>query len=144
MKPSDRPGLRHKINMRLQFSLTTLILSLLAIASNAATLFDSSGFEAPTYTLGVLNGQNAWISVGSSIEGVVQSAVVSSGSQAVMVSGATTAWQYPRLEYTPLTGEIIRISVDIRRSAFTSINNFGYFVDVYSTTAEGGGRIART
>src|SRR3954447_3299626 len=130
MKPSDRPGPRYTINKRLQFSLT-LILSLLAVGSNAATLFDSSGFEGPFYTLGVLDGQNAWKSFENSREGLVQSAVVSSGLQGVLVSGPTTDWLFPSLEYTPLAGEIIRISVDIRRSAFTSVNNFGYFVDVY-------------
>ena len=129
--------------MRLQFNLT-LLLSLLGVTSNAATLFDSSGFEAPIYALGVLDGQNAWISDGSSTEGIVQSAVVSSGSQAILVSGGTTAWQFPKLEYTPLPGEIIRISFDVRRSAFTSVNNLGYFVDVYNTAAGVFGRIART
>src|SRR5258706_5899289 len=100
MNQSDRRGPRRKIHMRLQFNLT-LILSLLAIASNAATLFDSSGFEAPSYALGALAGQNVWNSFAGSTEAVVQSSVVSSGSQAVLVSGATTDWQYPSLNYTP-------------------------------------------
>jgi hypothetical protein len=122
-----------------------LIITLLTTpTAPAATLFDSSGFEAPTYSLGLLDGQNGWNSVDSSTEGVVQSNVVSTGSQAVMMSGATTAWQFPTLQYIPFPGEIIRISFDVRRSAFTSLNNFGYFVDIYNTSAEGGGRIART
>src|SRR5690349_18416495 len=117
MKPRSTVKQTH-MRPQLKSLLLIAVFVLTVAASNAATLFDSSGFEAPIYSLGVLNGQNGWTSVGSSTEGVVQSSVVSSGLQAVSVSGTTTAWQYPSLEYTPSAGEVVRISFDVRRSAF--------------------------
>jgi len=118
--------------------------SLVVFSASAATLFDSGGFEAPAYTLGNLQGQNGFQFFGSATAMVVQNSVVSSGSQAVQLSGGTTTWDWPSLEYTPGAAEIIRVSFDVRWGSFTANNNFGYFIDVYSTTAEGGNRVART
>ena len=126
------------------FSTTIVGASLLAFSSDAATLFNSGGFEGPAYTLGNLSGQNSFASAGSPTAETVENSVVKSGSQAVQLAGATTTWDWPSLEYTPAANEIVRVSFDVRRSAFTANNHFGYFIDVYSTTAEGGNRVART
>ncbi len=132
--------------MRTIFHTTILAASLLTLtlSSRAAVLFDSSGFEGPAYGLGNLAGQNGFDFAGSGTAATVQNSVARTGSQAVQLGGGTTTWDWPLLEYTPLAGEIVRVSFDVRRSAFTANNNFGYFIDVYSTSAEGGNRVART
>jgi len=129
--------------MRSFISGTVALASFLAISSNAATLFDSFGFEAPTYSLGNLSGQNGWDFFGPGAA-TVQNTVVNGGSQAVQLSGAASTWHWPNLGYTPGAGEIVRVSFDVRASAPAPINNFGYFVDVYNTGPEGGNRVART
>src|SRR4051812_6095962 len=58
---------------RLFHAVLYALIVLSAATSPAATLFDSAGFEAPAYFLGLLDGQNGWNSVASSTEGVVQS-----------------------------------------------------------------------
>ncbi len=126
----------------------TLIIAvataLSASSALAATLFDSGGFEGPAYSLGNLAGQNGWNGVFPAANtGVaqVENTVVSSGSQAVQMSGGSSTWNWSDVAYTPAAGEIVRVSFDVRRSAFTAVNNFGYFVDVYDGA---GDRIART
>jgi hypothetical protein len=60
--------------------------------SRAAILFDSNGFESPTYSTGNLVGQNGWDRVDSESPSVpnvpitVQNSVVASGSQAVQIT----------------------------------------------------------
>jgi hypothetical protein len=124
---------------------TTLLIAVAASLSAsplfAQSLFDSQGFEAPSYSLGNLAGQNGWVSQGTAVASV-QSSVVRSGNQAVSLDGTTTTWYWPSVAYTPAPGEVIQISADIRRgSSATTAKNFGFFVDVYDNTA--GVRICR-
>src|SRR5688572_2192924 len=98
----------------------------------ATTLFDSLGFEGPTYSLGALGGQNGWITDGTGV-GTVQNTFVQSGSQAVRLSGASTTWHYPDLSYTPSAGETVSISAGIAfGSSASATKNFGYFLDAYN------------
>lgn len=117
------------------------IISLAAVTTQGATLFDSLGFEAPTYTLGALGGQNGWFTDGTGV-GTVQNTFVQSGSQAVRLSGASTTWHYPDLSYTPGAGEIVSISAGIAfGSSASATKNFGYFLDAYNFSIARIGRV---
>lgn len=65
-------------------------VSFLAAPLAQATVIFQTGFEAPTYTTGTLNGQNSW---GISPVPVVESGVANSGSQAVQVAATGTTGQ---------------------------------------------------
>jgi hypothetical protein len=119
---------------------TVATISLAAGSAKAVVLFDSLGFEAPTYSLGALSGQNGWVHDTTAV-GIVTNSVVQSGSQSVRLAGTATDWYYPDLSYTPSAGEIVRITSGIyRASSAASAKNFGYFIDIYSSTTA---RIAR-
>jgi hypothetical protein len=111
--------------------------ALTASSGFAATLFDSQGFEAPTYSLGALTGQNGWLRDGSGIA-TVQNTVVQSGSQAVSLTGDTTEWHWPDLAYTPVPGgKVVRATTGIQRgSSAAATKNFGYFLDIYTTSPD--------
>lgn len=110
-------------------------------SANAAVLFDSQGFEAPAYSLGILAGQNGWL-LDNNPPGpfTVQNTLAQSGSQAVRATGGGTGtnWTFPDISYTPASGEIIAIHADLARTLGTT-TSFGYLIDVYAPT----GRIAR-
>jgi len=132
-----------KKQLKTTIGITTAAVTLAASSTFGATLFDSQGFEAPTYNLGNLVGQNGWVVDPAANSGVaqVQNTVFKTGSQAVRMSGGSTTWAWPDLGYTPAAGEFVRVSFDVQRSSFGAANNFGYFVDIYDTT---GARIARS
>lgn len=122
----------------LGLSLTAAVMA--AAPSFGATLFDSNGFEAPTYTLGNLSGQHGWQKDGTGTA-VVQNAVVQSGSQAVILSGTQTTWHWPDLGFTPVAGDVVRVTSGIyRASSASSTKSFGFFLDAYNFSVA---RIAR-
>lgn len=132
----------------MKFALVASVM--LAAASSSATaqtvLSDSRGFEAPFYSQGLLDGQNGWRSdstVPSFVAaGVVQSAVVASGGQAVQLRGGVgNNWFFPPINYTPTAGQIISVRADIARTlgGSTASNSFGYMLDLYGTN---GARLA--
>jgi hypothetical protein len=126
-------------------SLSALALVAAAGSANATILFDSAGFESPAYSAGNLAGQNVsnpWLQDhGVTAPAQVQTAVVQSGLQAVSMSSTadSTNWLFPNLSYTPASGEVVQISVDIARTLGTT-TSFGYLIDVYGTN---GARVAR-
>ena len=109
--------------------------------ARATVLFDSGGFEPPAYQAGKLRGQNNWIEQRARAHaGQVASSVVRSGVQAVELnSNITNNSYYPKLEYTPLAGEIVQVECDIARTISTT-PSFGFLIDVYGTN---GLRVAR-
>jgi hypothetical protein len=119
--------------------LTSIVTGALVAGSvQGATLFDSFGFESPTYTLGGLAGQNGWTSLGAGV-GAVQNSVVQSGSQAVSITGnsANGYWDWQSINYTPSPGEVVSATSGLRRgSSITAIKNFGYFLDAYGSADE--------
>lgn len=122
----------------LGLSLTAAVMA--AASSFGATLFDSNGFEAPTYNLGSLSGQQGWQKDGTGTA-TVQGAVVQSGSQAVALTGAQTTWHWPDLGFTPAAGDVVRVTSGIyRASSVASTKSFGYFLDAYNFSVS---RIAR-
>ena len=122
--------------------LTAIATASLAAGSvQAATLFDSVGFESPTYTLGALGGQAGWFTDGTGV-GTVQNTVVEGGNQAVRLSGTSTTWHFPDLSYTPTAGEVVSISSGIRfGSTVNTVRNFGYFLDAYNFATTRIGRV---
>jgi hypothetical protein len=75
----------------LRFLLFAVLFSLgLAITTSEATIvYDSDGFEPPTFTAGLpLEGQDSWVRTGTASASQVQIAVVDSGNQAVQVTRA--------------------------------------------------------
>ena len=112
-----------------------------ATNSLAAIVYDSAGFEA--YNLGGLVGQTgggtvAWTdfnpTTGSRF--LVQSAVTNGGNRAVSATStnAIAAFVAPVLNYTPTTGEIVVIEVDIARTISGSAqvpSSNGFGIDVY-------------
>ncbi len=125
----------------MKFALVAALSAGVVASANAAVLFDSQGFEAPTYTLGSLPGQNGWL-LDNNPPGpfTVQNTVVRSGSQAVRATGGGTGtnWTFPDISYTPAAGEIISVRADLARTV-GSTASFGYLLDIYSPA----GRIAR-
>jgi hypothetical protein len=63
-------------------------LCFLTTGAFAATVYQT-GFEAPTITTGLLSGQDNWSGSGSGATTVVETSVVHSGSQAVIVTPGT-------------------------------------------------------
>lgn len=99
-----------------------------------ATLFDSNGFESPSYSLGSLTGQQGWNTDGTGLA-TVQNSIFQSGSQAVALSGTASEWHYPSLNYTPAAGELVSISTGIYRgSSAATAKNFGFFLDAYNSS----------
>lgn len=121
------------------------LMSIAGVAQAQTILFNSNGFESPTYAVGQLAGQNGWLSdvAAATSVGTIQTTTVAAGSQAVRVGGGVaTNWFYPDISYTPAAGEIISVKADIARtlSSAGAASSFGFLLDVYSTA---GARIAR-
>ena len=68
----------------------------IALPASAASLY-STGFEAPTFSLGALNGQGGWVSADTTA--TVENTVVYAGAQAVSARGTDFTY-YP---YGPIT-----------------------------------------
>lgn len=114
-----------------------ILVAVIALFPSAATaqttLFNSNGFETG-YTAGTLNGQQGWTVDGTAVYNV-QSAFAAGGTgQAVQVSGGATSWAFPALNYTPQTGELVRIQASLARNTPSSpTGSFGYSIDVFDS-----------
>ncbi|HZZ80284.1 MAG TPA: hypothetical protein VFE62_17360, partial [Gemmataceae bacterium] len=101
-----------------------LVLSLVASARSQTILYNSNGFEAPTFTAGSpLIGQddnNPWQSAGGSPTAyVVESSTVASGAQAVQANGGglnDASFAFPGIFYAPGPDERVDIQVDMART----------------------------
>lgn len=102
--------------------------TLLAASAAAQVLFDSAGFES--YSTGNLPGQNGWTSDSVSTNAIGAFGV--GGSQGLRLSGGSTNWFYPTLNYTPTAGQIIVVECDIARTLFSAAGSFAYAIDIYS------------
>jgi hypothetical protein len=104
-------------------------------------LFNSNGFEAPTYSSGDLIGQSDWIYSGGSntVAYAVQTATVAGGSQAVQAFGgadrdASFALPYPDEFIAPTANQLIHIQADIARTVSPATDVSPVFaIDVYNT-----------
>lgn len=115
----------------LRWSLAVVLCA--ATSAPALVLFDARGFEAPTYNLGPLLGQNTWSRSGSATA-TVQSSVAQTGSRAVSLGGGTdSTWYWPSSSFTPVPGEVIRVNCSIRRgSNANATKHVGYRLDVFN------------
>jgi len=124
--------------------LSLAIVCLLTLCTNVSAevvLYDSQGFESPTFYAGsTIVGQdesNPWQRFGGSPAAfVVQSTNVASGAQAVQANGGglndgTFVW--PNLAYMPEAGTVVRIQVDMARTLSANVANSSpvYAVDIY-------------
>ena len=125
----------------LVFAAATLMASMPVMA---AVLYDSEGFEGPTFSAGDLTGQDSvpgpWIRDGSLGSATVQSTVFQSGSQAVRVdraAGGEDRWSILTLAPTS-SNDIVQIEWDMRVDAQTAVTGtFGPFlgIEAYDTNA---------
>ena len=75
---------------------------LFSINATASTIYQT-GFEAPTITTGLLNGQDNWSASGSGATTVVETAVVHSGSQAVILTPGSSPNTYGSQHSDPVS-----------------------------------------
>jgi hypothetical protein len=85
---SGQPSQSSSGSMRLFSQSGTAMGLTLTGTTNASTILYSTGFESPTYSLGPLAGKDSWSVLRTSAAVNVQSTVVASGSQAVVVDAA--------------------------------------------------------
>lgn len=116
--------------------ITVASFASLAVSAQSQVLFDSNGFEAPSYSLGNLTGQNGFVQDGTAAY-TVQNTVAASGSQAVQVGGgAGTDWAYVT-QATPWSStatpgvDTLEIQASIARN-LSPTASFGYAIDVYN------------
>ncbi len=116
-------------------SLLGFALTLLAPFAGADTIYDSEGFEAPTFTTGPLNGQNGWIGTGSG--GGIEPMVVTSpdpviDSQAVRmeipdIQGAASTLDLPIADLVAAGYDYITVSFDIYRQTDSWLSNLWWW-----------------
>jgi hypothetical protein len=106
----------------------TLILCSLGATAAHATIVYQTGFEAPAFGAGDLNGQGGWGTRADSPAGVVsvQGSVVRDGSHAVMINrtdgiGMDGVWRAPAFDGT---GRIVSVSVDAYLTATTAASHW--------------------
>lgn len=125
--------------MKIISSLSAIcLLGLSGPLLSAAVIFDSNGFESPSYTVGALAGQNGWTA--TPIAGNA-SVVTVGGGQAVSIPGGSASRYFSQaLSYTPDSNIQVVVSADISRTLGTSSSSF-YGLDFYNES--GGTRIGR-
>jgi hypothetical protein len=110
--------------------LSSTALVAFAGAASAQTIYDSEGFEPPTFTLGELEGQDAvdgpWFSDAITSTGVVTSDIARSGSQSVRLDRAPnddSRWLISK----PLVGirDLLVVEADLR-TAFSDVSESAY------------------
>jgi hypothetical protein len=90
-------------------------LAVAAVAEAGAVVLLQTGFEAPTYSLGTLQGQDGWF---NNPVGVVQTGVVASGTQAVAFNSTGLSGQHavfravPHIPTSPHDG-VVRASIQM-------------------------------
>jgi len=120
-------------------------LCLLAVAGNAVAvdtiLYDSQGFESPTFSSGSSpvgqDAGNPWqIFGGSPSAYTVTGSVAASGTQSIQANGSGLndgSYVWPNLGYTPSPNDLVRVQVDMSRtlSAVAADSSPVYAIDVY-------------
>ena len=115
-----------------QISRLAVVLAAISLAGSAwaVTLYDSNGFESPTFTLGGLPGQNGWTggeSGGGAVPLVVMVPDPVIGLQAVRlevpdVQGASSMMDHA-IPAINLAGSVVTVSFDVYRPAPASGNS---------------------
>jgi hypothetical protein len=128
--------------MRITLIVTLVLLQSLSLIASADTIiYNSNGFEAPTFTAGSSplgqDPSNPWIVFGGTPNAFsVENSMVASGTQAIQATGGGLndgSFAFPELDYTPGANERVSIQVDIARSLTSIIDNSSpvYAIDIY-------------
>ncbi|HWA97084.1 MAG TPA: hypothetical protein VFE62_23825 [Gemmataceae bacterium] len=118
----------------------SLLLCLVTSARSETILYDSNGFEAPTFTAGSSpfgqDDSNPWQAFGGSPTAYsVESSKVASGAQAIEGDGGGLndgSYVWPNLGYTPGPNERVRIQVDMARTLSPNVDDSSpvYAIDI--------------
>ena len=122
--PVIRAGIRNLIGRHLA---TIMLLSISAVSANGAVVY-STGFEAPTFTLGNIAGQDGWALFNPLASfNAVQNTFVKSGSQAAWVIPIPTSTvQTGMFHSASPTGPLINLSADIFLASSSSQNDWQF------------------
>lgn len=104
-------------------SMCMILVSIATAQPQSDAIYDSKGFESPTFTLGSLAGQNGWrVVLGEEAHAIVQSDKVAQGQQAVQLLN---------------TGErvLIRKGAAVKENAFVDVMLFTPTADQIHTNA---------
>jgi hypothetical protein len=93
-----------------RLSLLSAVFAVAGPACAQAGVIYSTGFEAPTYSVGPLAGQDSWQAAGAG--GGVENSIAASGSQAGAVPGGFNG-QYGVFHSDPSAAQFIEVSADI-------------------------------
>jgi len=117
--------------------LALALIAALAGSARAGVVYDSGGFEAPTFSLGTLTGQDSglWVESGSGATAIVQN-TTAAGGQAVQVQRTTGDDRFfPQLPTTPTVKRFVTIDWDMSVARTTADNvPFGPFFGVEAYT----------
>lgn len=115
-------------------------LTLTACSTVSGQALYSTGFEAPAFVPGALEGQNDWASDPTTLAGAtVQTAVVQKGSQAAMITASAlfpgTTWFFVPLNYTAdeVIAPLVDISWDMLLTPATSKSG-GWGMEIFDPT----------
>jgi len=110
-------------------------LAAATLSAGAAVVYDSNGFESPTFSTGNLNGQDSWGVNYTSSAVQVQTAVVRSGSQAVEAqrTADNPSSCYVERGITATTG-LVEVKASLRVD--NTVNSAGYFDAFYVSKSD--------
>ena len=119
------------------------LMGLAITPSHATIVYDSVGFEAPTFTAGLpLEGQDSWLRTGTNSASQVQIAVVDSGNQAVQITRAPnedTRWGVLTTGFPASPTDLISIQWDMNvLPSGVPSGSFGPFFGVEAYSDPGG------
>ena len=134
------------VSIRPVFAAVLIAASLTAVAQGSP-IYDSNGFETPTFTAGNLGGQDGWtVVVGAATDSVVQTSNVYAGNQAVQLKDtgsrvlvrysqiiATDQWLDMML-YAPAAAEI-QTNASIRLRGRNAANTYGSYLQLSLSSA---------
>jgi hypothetical protein len=135
-------SLAGRSNLVMILALTSLSIAALPINAKAETiLYNSNGFEFPTFTAGSSpagqDASNPWSAIGGSPNAFsVESSMVASGTQAIQANGGGLndgAFAFPGLFYAPGLNERVDIQVDMARNLSSNVDDSSpvYAIDIY-------------
>jgi hypothetical protein len=105
----------------------TVTLGTIGIGSAGATVIYSTGFESPTFTPGLLAGQDGWLEFPAASAAVqVENSFAKTGAQAVDVIPALAAGQDGAVKTVTTTAPIVEQSADIWLSSSSTQSEWQY------------------
>lgn len=122
------------------------VVAIFSVSSSVfadTVLYDSKGFETPTFVAGQTpvgqDASNPWQAFGGTPAAfTVDNTFAASGSQSIRANGGGLndgSYVWPNLGYTPGANELIRIEVDMARTLSTVVADSSpvFAIDIYDT-----------